>query len=353
MIRKEDIEKDMSSLGITYYGLFRVDASNKKELEEREKRICDDLGKSEPIECAPEASERFFVLGNPGGFQPTTVVVIAMPYDYKGKCSKKKMGTVDAFAWGYDYHHILAEKLNAIHTLFKKRMVNLPDPEICVDTSRYIDREVAFYAGLGHYGQNHLLIHSELGSAFFIGYLVYKDEASICAEALQPLVLEDDLYEGCRTCNRCIKACPANICGHDQMAPNKCVGMLTQTKRGLDNNERQQIGHRLYGCNVCQRVCPANEKLKVHDILSAEEENFVDLKKLLILSNKDFKAAYGHMAFAWRALWVYKRNALINLGNCGSKEDQSWLVQNREMLMGPSLEETYEWALKSIEDRLR
>lgn len=353
MIRKEDIQNDMDALGLAHYGLFKIDDSNKNRLEERERYLYKYLCRLEPIECAENALDRFFLLGNPQAFLPITVLVIAIPYDYRGKCSKLQMGTVDAFAWGYDYHHVLREKLKEIHARFKSREINLVSPEICVDTSRYIDREVAFYAGMGSYGQNHLLIHPELGSAFFIGYLIYRGKTAISPDACQPIVLENELYEGCRTCERCIKSCPANICGHDQMAPNKCVGMLTQTKRGLEGHERQQIGHRLYGCNVCQRVCPANQKTFVGDLLSAETENLVDLKKLLTLSNKDFKAAYGHMAFSWRSLWVYKRNALINLGNFGTQEDLGWLIQNREILMTPSLKETYDWALSAIEDRLR
>lgn len=261
-------------------------------------------------------------------------------------------GIVDYSAWQNDYHEVLADKIEAFRrALEDEGRTNLRSEarseqnaelsaelkseakpyalifqEQAIDTSPYIERELGFLLGLGTYGINQMLIHPKWGTCFNMGFIIYgfkHDEGlihqvaqAVCPEALESRIDVPKVYEGCRDCMRCIKVCPAQILGHGQKSVNRreCLSYLTQSKESLSLEQAQRMNHQLYGCSLCQKVCPANQGIAYHPFLQ-EKDNLVSLEALLKMTNKSFKQSFSHKGFTWRGLRVMKRNALILLGN--------------------------------------
>jgi epoxyqueuosine reductase len=349
MIKKSDIKKIMNALMVEHWGILTIDDHTLPKLIERENQIRELLLRRGKKEFEQDIEKRFlFSCGKKVG----TIIAIGISYEPMGSANQSAIGLVDNFSWEHDYHKILKNLLQAIQVEFSNILVDLDAiPELCVDTADYIDREIGLYTGLGKIGKNHFLIHPKMGTHFFIGYLIYDSVLDIDPEAINPLDLDNTVLEECEQCNRCVLACPPKICGEAIMDSNKCISMLTQTKRELNDQERRLIGNRLYGCNICQKVCPMNKDITSHPSLKTHSDNRVDLHELLDMNNKTFSEKFGNMGFSWRSLWVYKRNALIILGNHGNRSDLEILKKRLDLQNNPRLEETYLWAVGRLESR--
>jgi epoxyqueuosine reductase len=349
MIDKIEMKKIMNALMVEHWGILTIDADQLPKLIEREQYIREILLKRGTKEFEQDLDKRFLFSSDK---KIGTIIAIGIPYDPIGSALPNAFGLVDNFAWEHDYHEILRNLLNAIHTEIGKSLSGpIIAPEVCVDTADYIDREIGLYTGLGKIGKNHFLIHPEMGTHFFIGYLIYDGILDINPAEINRFDFENTLLEACEGCNRCSSACPTKICGGPIMDSDKCIAMLTQTKRVLNDQEREWIGNCLYGCNICQKVCPMNKGLSAHPYLATKTENQIDLYELLGMNNKTFMEKYGKMGFSWRSLWVYKRNALIILGNHGNRFDLEMLNTKTDLLKNPKLEATFLWAVGRLESR--
>jgi len=349
MINNNDIKKIMNALMVEHWGILTIDVHTLSKLIEREGQIRELLLRRGTKEFEQDIEKRFLFSSRK---TVGTIVAIGIPYEPTGSASQSAVGLVDNFSWEHDYHEILRDILKAIQMEFAKKLDDFETaPEICVDTDDYIDREIGLYTGLGKIGKNHFLIHPEMGTHFFIGYLVYDSVLDIDPLAINPLDLDNTILEECEACNSCVDACPPKICGGAIMNSDKCISLLTQTKRVLSDQERRLIGNRLYGCNICQKVCPMNKDIIAHPSLMTHTDNRVDLHELLDMNNKSFTEKYGNMGFSWRSLWVYKRNALIILGNHGNRSDLEVLKKRIDLLKNPRLEETYLWAVRRLASR--
>lgn len=284
---------------------------------------------------------------------------------------------VDHFAWGYDYHNSVKLELESVVS----QICSSKDPalqvlsqlsyKLCVDNTGYDDRLIALYAGIGKVGKNRLIISKD-GSKIFIGYIIfwledafdklpYNLEIPIPNHKLDSSLLSynnlPDIfrYPPCGNCNLCVRACPARslpatLQGEAEFSESdgilRCISYLTQTDN-IDVSLEPLIGSRLYGCSICQDVCPANKKLK------KMRTNFVDPREIILLSNRAFKRKYGHMAFAWRPARIYRRNAYIILGNAGSLSDAQWLDSlDLEEMGRPDEVQICERAIKRIKERI-
>ncbi|GAB6107943.1 epoxyqueuosine reductase [Fusibacter bizertensis] len=284
------------------------------------------------------------------GADQATVVAIAVPYLLSSdfKCPDVSYGKIENFAWDYDYHievkKILMALLSQMETLYNRKFGHY---EICVDQSPYNDREVGFYAGLGSIGKNHLLIHPQLGTHFFIGYIVIMDELLFNQLPAHQHV-DATRYSGCETCDLCLKACPTKVCGFEGVDIKKCLSELTQTKAWISEENREVFNKQIYGCSICQEVCPSNRSSKSEYILSGQTQNWVELFELLNLTSAQFKARYGKMGFAWRSLWVYKRNALIVLSGTRNLAVLERLKALKHLENDEHLGEYYKWAINRL-----
>ena len=235
-----------------------------------------------------------------------SIIAIGVPYGEGYKIpSFSEKGLLSVSSYGEDYHKTVSFLLNKL----AREIMRYVDFEYisCVDTTFLIDKEICKNADLGNYGKNSLLINENKGSFINLGYLLTDIETDGDA------ISEDDI---CGSCNICVRSCPNNaIFEKGGIDPKRCVSYLTQTKNYIPLDYREKMGRQIYGCDICQVVCPKNKG--VLDKNSSEDYSVlaVDLEEIIAISNKDFFNKYGHTAGAWRGRNIWKRNALISIGN--------------------------------------
>jgi epoxyqueuosine reductase len=183
-----------------------------------------------------------------------TVIATATVYNtarpYSTECGDPGAGHVARYAWGDDYHDVVGRRLDALLAWMRAAAAEPFDARAYVDTGPVQERVYAQWAGLGWIGKNTCLISPELGSWVFLGEI-------ICS---LPLQVDAPALDQCGTCTLCIEACPTQaIVAPGVLDSNRCVSYLTIEHRGdIAEPLQDGIGTRLYGCDVCQEVCPWN-----------------------------------------------------------------------------------------------
>ncbi|SDY24707.1 tRNA epoxyqueuosine(34) reductase QueG [Tindallia californiensis] len=247
-----------------------------------------------------------------------SVIVAAMSYFNKEETDVSYRplfcGSLARFSRGTDYHRVLKMRLSQL-------MESIPFKEepyhwlVYADTGPLVDRHLAAEAGLGYFGRNNCFFHSEYGSYIVIGYVVTSLE-----------FFEEDYrsmpYLKCNECGKCQRACPVNAITTPFVINNqRCLANQLQQKGVMDSVSMKKSGTMLYGCDICQDVCPNNKGIRETSekmFYNNFELAWINLEELLNMNNKEFKKRYESMAFAWRGLRVMKRNALKSLGNMGN-----------------------------------
>jgi epoxyqueuosine reductase len=242
----------------------------------------------------------------------TSAIVVAL--DYGGA---EPSGPVARYARGDDYHDVLEAKLRELHAWIGAEMGREVRGRAYVDTGPLLERDLARRAGLGWFGKNTNLIHPKLGSFFFLGALLL--ELDLAPDA----PFESD---HCGTCTRCIDACPTGAIVEPRVLDaTKCISYLTIEAKGeIPVEFREQIGELIYGCDICQDVCPWNEKfartLPARSPFAARE--FIAGKsartlatEILALDDEGFRAAFRKSPMKRAKLQGLKRNAAVVLGN--------------------------------------
>ncbi len=245
-----------------------------------------------------EVAERLH--GNTALKNPKSAIVCLFPYYAESK------GPVNLarYTWGIDYHLVVPLYLDRIISFLRNQSFTEEEFEIHCDTSPLADRYIAHLAGLGFYGKNHCLIHPVLGSYFVIGTIL----TSLSLPPCRPL------EQSCMGCNRCIASCPGQAIGAGRFLYNRCKSYLTQKKGDLASWEEEIIAKSplVFGCDICQEVCPHNKNLPVTDIKEfVAVDPFLMVEELEHLSNREFAKRFNHRAFSWRGKKVLLRNAHI------------------------------------------
>ena len=232
-------------------------------------------------------------------FTPKSAIVCLFPYYVE----HKDPSNLSRYTWAKDYHLVINEYLKK---LIEKLQIMNTDAQFSIhcDTSPLADRYMAYLAGLGFYGKNNCFISPKWGSYVVIGTI------------LTTLELEPDtpLTQSCMECNRCITACLGQCLGHDEFKFDTCKSYLTQKKGELTSEEEHIIAKTplVFGCDVCQEVCPHNKDIPTTPIPEFQSvEPYIDIDELDSLTNKEFKAKYGHRAFSWRGKKILMRNQEI------------------------------------------
>lgn len=172
------------------------------------------------------------------------------------------------YAWGKDYHIIVKQKLNELLDYIKNELNQNVNGIVCVDSSPIMEKQWAQRGGIGWQGKHTILINDDIGSWMFIGELLLD----VPLEYDKPF--QTDL---CGTCTACIDACPTNALSEYQLDATKCISYLTIEYRGkFDTAQKSKLNGWIYGCDICQQVCPWNKK-KQKD---TSEDSFKPLREI-------------------------------------------------------------------------
>lgn len=275
-----------------------------------------------------------------------SIISIALAYPSRIKNPPKstkeaRRGIFCRASWGQDYHDVLKEKLNQLMTFIKQEVPEVKY-EIMVDTGELVDGAVAERAGVGFTGKNTLLITKEFGSYVYLGEILL----SIPFKPDVPLTLD------CGTCRKCIDVCPTGaIVEGGKLNAQQCLAFQTQKKHFIKDEFKELIGTRVYGCDTCQAVCPYNKGIDFHNHKEFEPDPEVakpQLKPMLNMSNREFRAKFGHVAGFWRGKNPLQRNAMIGLAHYKDITAIDDLINVLQTDVRPAMRGTAAWSLGKI-----
>ena len=233
---------------------------------------------------------------------------------------------VARYARGRDYHHVIGDKLEALAGRLEALAERPFRHRAYVDTGPILERELAARAGLGWFGRNTVLIHPRRGSYFFLGVLL----TDLPLRPSAPFT-EDH----CGTCRRCLDACPTGaLLGRDEsgapvMDARLCISYLTIELKGpIPRELRPAIGNRVFGCDICQEVCPWNERFAAPTTepgysprTELDNPALIDLAtRLLDMSGKAFLREFRDSPVSRARRNGLLRNVCVALGNWGNEE---------------------------------
>ena len=176
-----------------------------------------------------------------------SVIVVALNY-YPSTIQDSKQPQISYYAYGEDYHEVIKEKLNSLYTYINSDLIEI-NGRCFVDTAPVLERYWAAQSGIGFIGKSNLLIIPQKGTFFFLGLLIIDKE----------LIYDQPLKRSCGNCSKCIDHCPTKALTPYYLDSNKCISYLTiENKEEIPASISTQIGNHLYGCDVCQLVCPWN-----------------------------------------------------------------------------------------------
>ncbi len=217
-----------------------------------------------------------------------------------------------------DYHKVLLRRLEKL----RDRLAHEVGPfesRCFVDTGPVVERVYARYAGIGWVGKNTCILNQKLGSWLFLGVIVTSLDPASDAPAQLALQIAADR---CGSCTRCIDACPTNALNGDRtMDANRCIAYLTIEKRGaIPEDLRPGIGRQVFGCDICQDVCPWNRRAPASadpELTARKELVNPALDWLAAMDQPDYERTFNGSPVR-RAKWSgFRRNLAIAMGNSG------------------------------------
>jgi len=281
-----------------------------------------------------------------------SVLVCALNYNtaepYSTHAGTPSQGWISRYAWSQrDYHDVVLEKLRAVEAqllaLCTKRELPAPRTWCYVDTGPVIERVVAKYAGIGWIGKNTCMLNQQLGSWLFLGVMLTSLE-------LTPDLPPADL---CGSCTRCLDACPTNAFPAPyQMDATRCIAYLTIELRGSIPEElRPGIGRQVFGCDICQDVCPWNREAPATTLPQMQARPKLvnpDLEWLARLTPEEFRETFRGSPIKRAKRSGLLRNVAIAMGNSGEKRFVE-ILQQLSQDEDPIVVEHARWALERLE----
>jgi epoxyqueuosine reductase len=279
---------------------------------------------------------------------PGAVSAIVVGLDYGGRAPS---GPVARYARGLDYHDVMQERLRLLKSWIDEHLGRAVNGRAYVDTGPLLERDLARRAGLGWFGKNTNLVNPKIGSFFFIGALLVDVD-------LEP----DEPFEAdrCGTCTRCLDACPTDaFVSPRELDATKCISYLTIELRGpIPVDLREKIGNHVYGCDICQDVCPWNvsfaQELREEEFSPraaiAEKDARALARTILEMDDDSYRDAFRGSPMKRATRSGLARNAAVVLGNVGDEEDIPLLRQVADET-DDLVREHAEWALQKLKQR--
>lgn len=248
-------------------------------------------------------------------------IVVAASYG-----GREPGGPVARYARGDDYHVVLRERVRELHHWLERELGRSVNARPYVDSGPLLERDLAQRAGLGWFGKNTMLITPQAGSFLFLASLVVELD-------LEPSAPFD--ADRCGSCTRCLDACPTGALVAPRVLDARlCISYLTIEHRdAIPVALREAMGDLLYGCDICNDVCPWNVKFAREAMLpafapralfgdAADRDGTRALaRRILMMSPADYASTFGGSAITRAKLWMLQRNACVVLGNIGTSED--------------------------------
>lgn len=285
---------------------------------------------------------------------PGAVSAIVVGMSYGGR---EPSGPVARYARGDDYHDVMVERLRELHRWIEATLGRPIAGKAYVDTGPILERDLARRAGLGWFGKNTNLVNPKIGSFFFIGSLL------VDLDLPESTPFEHDR---CGTCTRCLEACPTDaFVAPRVLDATRCISYLTIEQKGaIPEPLRARMGELLYGCDVCQDVCPWNQRFArdlpegspyaARQALAAMDARTL-ARELLVMTQAEFSVAFKNSPMKRAKLRGLKRNAAVVLGNVGTGDDVDVLTRALDDgdplpsgVSGQAVPEHTAWALARV-----
>ena len=334
LVTTEELEGIAAELGLDVVGAAPAEAYERTErhiAERKERGLFADMRftMARPhVSCHPEA-----LLPN-----TRTVVSAALCYYAPEPPREPGQGRLPRYTW-FDAYAELREKLDALG----RRLGG--EYRVLVDENDHVDREGAVRAGVGFYGKNTMLITRRHGSWVVLGTLVTEAEI----ERSAPLELD------CGSCTLCIDACPTGALDEPgTLDSTRCLSYWTQAPGPIPEEYRAELGAQVYGCDICQDVCPWNRGIEKRregdgDTASADAEPHVSLVEWLEAGDDELRERYERLYFPRKDPRYLRRNALVAAGNVGDARLRP-TVDAYARNGDPLLREHAEWALERLDE---
>lgn len=247
-----------------------------------------------------------------------SVVSVGMNYQtpqHRGPATNGARGRISRYAWGDDYHELMKRKLDSLHEKIKKICDGPVEGKAFVDSGPVLERDFAGVAGLGWIGKNTQLISPKKGSWFFLGELFLSI----------PLSYDRPIRDRCGKCDLCLKACPTKaFVGPYILDARRCISYLTIELKGwMPRHLRPLVGNHIFGCDICQEVCPYNVKASPSGepgFAPREGLHAPELVPLLLLNEEEFRRRFRGSPIRRAKRRGFLRNVAVALGNSGSEE---------------------------------
>ena len=237
-----------------------------------------------------------------------TIITLGLSYSSEHLPYKKGYGRLSRYSYGTDYHLVMREKLDEIESELHQLGIKT---YASVDTGPIDERWASYVSGLGMLGKNQYLIHKTFGGYLYLATILI--DINIEKEFI--------VLDSCGECTICVESCPTNALDGG-FIQELCISETTQSKKELSDIEMKYINSLVYGCDICQRVCPKNKGINFthNKEFTPTGIEQVSLHGILQMTNREYKDIYGNNASSWKGPLIIKRNALCLLAN---KRDES------------------------------
>lgn len=255
---------------------------------------------------------------------------------------------IASYAHYDDYHQVIRQKMQELLNWLQQNSASKFKNRIFVDSGPVMEKDFAIKAGLGSIGKNSLFYHLDYGSYVLLGV----GFTNLALEIDEPNAIQDI----CRECEKCIHACPTGCITNQRVIDaSECISYLTMEYKGIIPEDlTKKIGGWIFGCDICQKVCPLNEKLSSPKELKIFSVNknilaVTDLVHEIQITEEEFKKRYENTALSRMPFESYLRNIIIAIGNAKSKELLSNLRYFQGMRNSEIIREHAAMAVEMIE----